>query len=91
MNGEAQMIGASIAQAFRDACLIEPRPPKLGASLYPSPREAMEAWRFLTARNGEWAASREALCWAVGVDPDLIRCAALRKGPSRYVRSQMAA
>lgn len=32
-----------------------------------------EAYTFLTARNGPWAAHREHLCWLVDLDPDVLR------------------
>ena len=32
-----------------------------------------EAYTFLTARTGPWAAQREHLCWLVDLDPDVLR------------------
>jgi hypothetical protein len=44
-----------------------------GASEEARPRLRDEALHFLTARKGPWAARREELCVAVGLDPDHVR------------------
>lgn len=82
MTAEADMWAAAVEQAFRAGCASRipgVRVDYSGASAL----EAANEWRFLTATHGPWAESRSRICNMCGVDPDVARQEALRRGPSR--------
>ena len=82
MSAEADMYAAAVEQAFRAGC--KPLVPSNKADMAgASPSEAANEWRFLTAAHGAWADSRKIICEINGVDPELARQEALRRGPSR--------
>jgi transposase len=82
MSGEADMWAAAVEQALRAGCnpLVETRRNDMGGC---TPSEAANEWRFLTAPHGPWADSRKHICEMCGVEPDLLRNEALRRGASR--------
>lgn len=100
MSGQAlacaERAAAVVAQAFRDGC--EPRataPPgepveRKRARSSATKAEQLEAWEFLTATAGGWMEARCNWCWVVGVDPELVRAEALRRGPSHQVAEALA-
>ena len=85
-DGCADMWAAALEYAFRAAC--EPLCPTnrkdTGGSC--SPSEAADEWRFLTATKGAWAESRALICGINGVDPEIVRAEALRRGISRQAK-----
>lgn len=63
------LFAAVIQQAIDDA---------LGTKAIPQ-YDRDQATQFLTARQGQWAASRAAYCDALGIDPDVLRERSLRR------------
>lgn len=85
-DGCADLWAAVFAQAIKDACETENvRMPSHSSSAAPTPRDVHEAWRFLTG-DGEWGESREFWASLNGVDPGVVREAALKRGLSRVAR-----
>lgn len=86
MTAEADMWAAAIEYAFRAACrpVVETGRKDTGGGCEPS--EAADEWRFLTDTAGGWAESRAIICWINGVDPDVVRNEAIRRGISRQAK-----
>lgn len=83
MTAEADMWAAAVEQAFRAGCASRIPGIKLdmgGATAL----EAANEWRFLTASHGPWAESRKRICEMCGIEPEVVRQEALRRGPSRH-------
>jgi DNA-binding NarL/FixJ family response regulator len=82
MSAEGSMWAAAVEQAFRAACEPNPgdRRNDMGGC---TPSEAANEWRWLTAPHGPWAESRIRICNLNGVDPEIVRQEALRRGASR--------
>lgn len=77
----AELAGAVIRQAMHDGCRPHPGARQTGGAA--TIHERSQAWAFLTAHTGAWAESRASWCWVCGVDPEVIREEALRRGPAR--------
>lgn len=73
---EVALLAAVIEQALVD----------LGGA---NTREACEAWSFLTEQRGAWARSRAFVCGALGLDPNSVREAIIRryKDPNERLRA----
>lgn len=94
MSDEAQLWADVVWRALADGCApaehaphtqLKARIPTSGGSDLTS-IEARQAWIFLTSLHGEWAESRRDICLACGVDPEILRKEALKRGPSRLAR-----
>lgn len=75
--GEAGLLAAIIDMAWHHA--MSDRVVPYYTSSAPRRQDQAEARLFLTAARGEWAEAREVLCDLVGLDPDMLRQAALRR------------
>jgi hypothetical protein len=76
-GGEAGLVAAIIEQAWLDA----QRPLTQRGKQQPArvtPEGRAEARALLTREAGEWRDSREALCGAIGIDPEALRQAAVK-------------
>lgn len=83
---EGDLWATAIEYAFRAACLpIGPQKNNAGGGGC-EPSEAADEWRFLTDTKGGWAESRHIICWINGVDPEIVRNEALRRGISRQAQ-----
>jgi hypothetical protein len=82
MTAEADMWAAAVEQAFRAGCVSLVPSNKLDMA-GATPSEAANEWRFLTAVKGGWADSRIRICNMCGIDPEIVRQEALRRGASR--------
>lgn len=93
----AELAAAVVAQAFADACpgerslhgkrgLISTRGVKIGGSM-----ARAEAWWFLTDTTGIWAEARVLWCSITGVEPEVIRAEAIRRGPNEACARELAA
>jgi hypothetical protein len=84
MSAEADLWAAVFRQALSDACapLVETKRKEPGVSAL----DAIAAWHFLTDETGDWAASRRYWATMNGVDGELVRQEALRRGASRQTR-----
>lgn len=87
IDGYAELWAAVFAQAIRDACETENvRSPAKSTSAAPTARDVSEAWQFLTDLKGEWGSSRDFWASMNGLNPDVVREAALHRGLSRAAR-----
>jgi FixJ family two-component response regulator len=86
MSAEGGMWAAAIEYAFRAACMPPEPTVKQDTGGGCTPSEAADEWRFLTDTQGGWAESRAIICWINGVDPDVVRSEAIRRGISRGAR-----
>lgn len=84
-GGEADMWAAMVKLAFADAC--EPVSPTMRATNGCTPREAAEAWDFLTAQTGQAAGQRKWVAGINGIDETILTAEAIRRGPSRQLRA----
>lgn len=85
MTAEASMWATAIEYAFNAACQpLDATKRDTAAGCTPS--EAANEWRFLTDDKGGWAESRKIICWVNGVDPDVVRAEAIRRGISRQAK-----
>lgn len=78
---EADLAAAVVKQALADGCRPKISARQTGGSA--SPADRSQAWAFLTATSGAWAESRKLWCGICGVDAELLRQEALRRGPAR--------
>jgi DNA-binding NarL/FixJ family response regulator len=87
MSAEADMVAAMFHRAMLDACGagVASERGEAAKSLRTSFSQAYEAWRFLTDSAGPWAESRAWWAGLVGVDPAIVRDAAIAAGPNRQV------
>lgn len=87
MTAEADLWAAVLKRAIDDACEAElVRDPAKTTSAAPTVRDVHEAWQFLTDTKGEWGQSREFLSTLNGLNPGIVREAALQRGLSRAAR-----
>lgn len=85
MSAEADMWAAAVEQALRYGCA-----PLDGSDLVGcEPSAAANEWRFLTDIQGGWADSRTHICNMCGLDPDILRREALRRGMSNAARAAL--
>ena len=85
VGAEATMWAAVVKLAFTDAC--NPADPTARPTCGCTPREAAEAWEFLTAQKGEAAKQRRWIAGLNGFDETIITADAIRRGPSRKLRA----
>lgn len=82
-----------VARAVLDSQLAPSRPDAPGENA-PTDEERIEAWRFLTDQEGEWAESREVVSEAAGMDADNVREYVVRHfsepEPGKPGKSEMA-
>ena len=88
MSAEATKWAAGVKLAFTDAC--NPADPTARPTCGCTPREAAEAWEFLTAQKGEAAKHRKWIAGLNGIDETIITAEAIRRGPSRKLRAYRA-
>ncbi len=62
------------------------REPSRATATVPTSRDVHEAWQFLTDIRGEWGKSRDFWASMNGLNPDVVREAALQRGLSRAAR-----
>ena len=89
MDGEADMWASVVRLALADACGAAATSSR-NAGGNATPRDAVEAWKFCTDTTGAWAESRALICGLCGVNPDILRDEAIRRGPGRGARAEMA-
>lgn len=90
MTAEASMWATAIEYAFRAACMPLHDTGRQDTGGGCTPSEAANEWRFLTDARGDWAESRKIICWVNGVDPDVVRGEAIRRGISRQAKYGLA-
>jgi hypothetical protein len=77
----AELVAAMVRLSLQEGCAAPPgeRPIE---SRWRSDQDHREAWQWLiTAPHGPWAASRRDWCLLAGLDPEVLRQQALRRGP----------
>ena len=80
---ETLLAAEVLFRAFADGCAPPAGQPvgkggRDGTSA--SPHDRTEAWTFLTAARGSWAASRREWASAAGIEEQALRAVALRRG-----------
>jgi hypothetical protein len=76
----AELVAAMVRLSLQEGCAAPPgwRPIE---SHWRSHQDHREAWQWLTAPHWPWAASRRDWCLLAGLDPEVLRQEALRRGP----------